>query len=166
MRLTQGQFSFLPDLTDEEITKQVQYALDQGWAVAVEFTDDPHPRNSYWTMWGNPMFDLRDAKGVMMEIDACRTAHPDQYVKVLAFDSSHGFETVRMSYLVNRPAAEPGFGERQRVEREILQRAAHEFRLQARARGLRAQIGAVFVRPVAHHAPGGVERLLQTLYRG
>jgi ribulose-bisphosphate carboxylase small chain len=46
MRLTQGQFSFLPDLTDEEITKQVTYALDQGWAVAVEFTDDPHPRNT------------------------------------------------------------------------------------------------------------------------
>jgi len=109
MRLTQGQFSFLPDLTDEEITKQVQYALDQGWALAVEFTDDPHPRNSYWTMWGNPMFDLRDAKGVMMEIDACRTAHPEQYVKVLAFDSSHGFETVRMSFLTNRPAEEPGF---------------------------------------------------------
>lgn len=109
MRLTQGQFSFLPDLTDEEITKQVQYALDEGWAVAVEFTDDPHPRNSYWTMWGNPMFDLRDAKGVMMEIDACRSAHPDQYVKVLAFDSSYGFETVRMSFLINRPAEEPGF---------------------------------------------------------
>lgn len=109
MRLTQGQFSFLPDLTDGEITRQVQYALDQGWAVAVEFTDDPHPRNSYWTMWGNPMFDLRDAKGVTMEIDACRTAHPEQYVKVLAFDSSHGFETVRMSFLINRPAEEPGF---------------------------------------------------------
>ncbi|PWC78436.1 ribulose bisphosphate carboxylase small subunit [Azospirillum sp. TSH64] len=109
MRLTQGQFSFLPDLTDEEITRQVQYALDQGWAVAVEFTDDPHPRNSYWTMWGNPMFDLRDAKGVMMEIDACRVAHPEQYVKVLAFDSSQGFETVRMSFLINRPAEEPGF---------------------------------------------------------
>ncbi len=109
MRLTQGQFSFLPDLTDEEITKQVQYALDQGWAVAVEFTDDPHPRNSYWSMWGQPMFDLRDAKGVMMEIDACRQAHPDLYVKVLAFDSSEGFETVRMSFIVNRPAEEPGF---------------------------------------------------------
>ncbi|ALG72648.1 ribulose 1,5-bisphosphate carboxylase small subunit [Azospirillum thiophilum] len=109
MRLTQGQFSFLPDLTVGEITAQVQYALDQGWAVAVEFTDDPHPRNSYWTMWGNPMFDLRDAKGVTMEIDACRTAHPDHYVKVLAFDGSEGFETVRMSFLVNRPAVEPGF---------------------------------------------------------
>lgn len=109
MRITQGQFSFLPDLTDEEITMQVQYALDQGWAVAVEFTRDPHPRNTYWTMWGKPMFDLRDAKGVMMEIDACRTANPDQYVKVLAFDSSEGFETMRMAYLVNRPAEEPGF---------------------------------------------------------
>ncbi|WP_119679532.1 ribulose bisphosphate carboxylase small subunit [Indioceanicola profundi] len=109
MRLTQGQFSFLPELTDEEITMQVQYALDQGWAVAVEHTDDPHPRNTYWTMWGTPMFDLRDAKGVMMEVDACRKANADSYVKVLAFDSSEGFETVRMSFIVNRPAVEPGF---------------------------------------------------------
>ena len=45
MRLTQGTFSYLPDLTDDEIRAQVQYALDQGWPVAVEFTDDPHPRN-------------------------------------------------------------------------------------------------------------------------
>ena len=44
MRLTQGQFSFLPDLTDEEINKQITYALSQGWAVAVESTDDPRRR--------------------------------------------------------------------------------------------------------------------------
>lgn len=109
MRLTQGQFSFLPDLTDAEILLQVQYALDHGWAVAVEFTHDPHPRNTYWTMWGVPMFDIRDAKGVAMEITECRRANPDSYVRVLAFDSSEGFETVRMSYLVQRPAEEPGF---------------------------------------------------------
>jgi ribulose-bisphosphate carboxylase small chain len=109
MRLTQGQFSFLPDLTDAEIRKQVEYALDQGWAVSVEFTDDPHPRNTYWSMWGNPMFDLRDPAGVMMEVTACRAAHPDKYVKVLAFDSRKGFESLRMSFIVNRPAAEPGF---------------------------------------------------------
>ena len=30
MRLTQGSFSYLPDLTDEEISLQVQYALDHG----------------------------------------------------------------------------------------------------------------------------------------
>ena len=44
MRITQGTFSFLPDLTDEQIAKQVEYALQQGWAVSLEYTDDPHPR--------------------------------------------------------------------------------------------------------------------------
>ena len=39
MRITQGTFSYLPDLTDDEIAAQIQYAVSQGWAVAVEFTD-------------------------------------------------------------------------------------------------------------------------------
>jgi ribulose-bisphosphate carboxylase small chain len=109
MRLTQGQFSFLPDLTDEEITKQVQYALDQGWVVAIEYTSDPHPRNTYWDMWDKPMFDLADAAGVMMELNACRAEHKEKYIKVLAFDSNKGFESIRMSFIVNRPSHEPGF---------------------------------------------------------
>jgi ribulose-bisphosphate carboxylase small chain len=109
MRLTQGQFSFLPDLTDEEITKQITYALSQGWAVAVESTDDPHPRNTYWDMWGQPMFDIQDAAGVMMEVNACRKANKNKYIKVLAFDSNRGFETIRMSFLINRPSTENGF---------------------------------------------------------
>ena len=46
MRITQGTFSFLPELTDEEISLQIDYALQQGWACSVEFTDDPHPRNT------------------------------------------------------------------------------------------------------------------------
>ena len=33
MRVTQGCFSFLPDLTDDQILVQVQYCLDNGWAV-------------------------------------------------------------------------------------------------------------------------------------
>ena len=109
MRLTQGQFSFLPELTDAEIKRQIQYALSQGWALSVEFTDDPHPRNTYWEMWGHPMFDIKDAAGVMLEVAACRTAHSTKYIKVLAFNPNKGFETVRMSFIVNRPAEEPGF---------------------------------------------------------
>ena len=35
-RITQGQFSFLPDLTDAQITAQIKYALAHGWAVNVE----------------------------------------------------------------------------------------------------------------------------------
>ena len=109
MKITQGQFSFLPDLTDEEIKLQIEYALKNGWSIAVEHTDDPHPRNYYWSMWGQPMFDLKDPAGVMMEVVACRTEHPQHYVKVLAFDSRKGFETIRMSFMVQRPAHEPGF---------------------------------------------------------
>jgi ribulose-bisphosphate carboxylase small chain len=109
MRLTQGTFSYLPDLTDVQITKQVEYALSKGWALGVEFTDDPHPRNTYWEMWGLPMFDLHDAAGVMLEVNACRKAHPQEYVRINAFDSTHGWETVRLSFIVHRPSEEPGF---------------------------------------------------------
>ena len=34
MRITQGTFSYLPDLTDDEIAAQLQYAVDQGWSTA------------------------------------------------------------------------------------------------------------------------------------
>jgi len=109
MRLTQGAFSFLPDLTDEQITAQIEYALSKGWAIGIEYTDDPHPRNTYWEMWGQPMFDLRDAAGVMQEINACRAATPEQYIRINAFDAVRGFETVRLSFIVQRPTVEPGF---------------------------------------------------------
>jgi ribulose-bisphosphate carboxylase small chain len=110
MKVTQGTFSFLPDLTDTEIRAQVQYALDQGWAISVEYTDDPHPRNYYWEMSGNPMFDLKDAAGALDEVLSCRKAHPQHYVRVNAFDATRGFETTRLSFIVNRPTNEPGFG--------------------------------------------------------
>jgi ribulose-bisphosphate carboxylase small chain len=109
MKVTQGQFSFLPDLSKDEIKLQVEYALSKGWAVAVEYTADPHPRNTYWSMFGNPMFDLADPAGVMMEVDACLKEHSDKYVRVLAFDSEKGWESIRMSFVINRPEYEPGF---------------------------------------------------------
>jgi ribulose-bisphosphate carboxylase small chain len=110
MRITQGTFSFLPDLTDAEVQAQIQYSIDQGWACSIEYTDDPHPRNTYWEMHGLPMFGLQDAAGVMMEFNACRKAFPQHYIKVNAFDSTRGIESIRLSFIVNRPADEPGFG--------------------------------------------------------
>ena len=110
MRITQGTFSFLPDLTDDQITTQVQYCLDHGWAVNLEYTDDPHPRNTYWEMWGIPMFDVPDAAGVMFELAECRKAHAgSNYIRLTAFDASHGWESVRLSFFTDRPANEPGF---------------------------------------------------------
>ena len=109
-RVTQGQFSFLPDLDDQEILLQIQYGLDRGYAWSVEYTDDPHPRNTYWEMFGMPMFDLRDAAGVLMELNACRATFPQHYVRLMAFDSTRGIESIAMSFIVSRPRDEPGFG--------------------------------------------------------
>ena len=110
MRITQGQFSFLPDLTDEEIRLQVDYAIGRGWALSVEWTDDPHPRNTYWNMWGIPMFEIKDGAAVLYEVNACRKANTSCYIKVNAFDNTRGTESQVMSFIVHRPAHEPGFG--------------------------------------------------------
>ncbi|WP_433335843.1 ribulose bisphosphate carboxylase small subunit [Spirillospora sp. CA-294931] len=114
MRITQGTFSHLPDLTDEEIAAQVAYALEQGWSCSIEFTDDPHPRNSYWEMWGLPMFDLADPAGALLEVNECRRAYPDQYIRFNAYDARYGRQTTALSFIVQRPAHEPGF----RLDRE------------------------------------------------
>ena len=116
-RITQGQFSFLPDLSDEEIALQIKYGLGKGYAWSVEYTDDPHPRNTFWEMFGNPMFDLKDAAGVLMELNACRKTFPNHYIRMMAFDSTRGVETIAMSFIVNRPKQEPGFMlERQEID--------------------------------------------------
>lgn len=109
-RLTQGQFSFLPDLSDEEIRAQVEYGLGKGYAWSVEYTDDPHPRNTFWEMYGMPMFDLQDAAGVLQQMKECRQTFPQHYIRLMAFDSTRGVESIAMSFIVNRPAREPGFG--------------------------------------------------------
>jgi ribulose-bisphosphate carboxylase small chain len=109
-RITQGQFSFLPDLTDKQITAQVKWALNHGWAVSVEYTDDPHPRNTYWEMFGMPMFDLKDPAGILAEVNSCRKTFPSHYIRVMAFSSARGSESPTMSFIVNRPKNEPGFG--------------------------------------------------------
>jgi ribulose-bisphosphate carboxylase small chain len=116
MRITQGTFSFLPDLTDAQINAQIEYALDRGWAISVEHTDDPHPRNSLWEMWRPPHFELpeRDLGIVLDEMREARAANPGAYVKIVCYDRSLGRQTTALSFIVGRPSFEPGF----RVERQ------------------------------------------------
>jgi ribulose-bisphosphate carboxylase small chain len=111
MRLTQGTFSYLPDLSDEQIGKQISYALEHGWSIMVEYTDDPHPRNCYWDMFDQPLFDLEPEQVdvAMDRVHDCRKAHGECYIKVVAYDRSLGRQTTALSFIVNRPADEPGF---------------------------------------------------------
>ena len=109
MRLTQGCFSFLPDLTETQIEKQIAYAISKGWAMNVEWTDDPHPRNCYWELWGLPLFDIKDTGSVMFEFkEACKSC-ANGYIRINAFDASYGVESCVMSFIVKRPEKEPGF---------------------------------------------------------
>ena len=126
--LTQGQFSFLPPLTDKQISAQIKYALNKGWAIGIEYTDDPHPRNTYWEMYGNPMFDLKDPAGILLEINNCRKTFHNHYIRVTAFNSTRGVESPTMSYIVNRPDKEPGFGlVRQEIAGRNVQYSIHSY---------------------------------------
>ncbi len=127
-RITQGTFSYLPDLTDDEIRAQIQYGIDNGWAPSVEFTDDPHPRNVYWEMWGMPMFDLQDAAGALYEVNRCREAFPNRYIRVTLYNSKLTKQTAALQFLVHRPQHEPGFRlERQESSDRVVRYTLHSY---------------------------------------
>ncbi len=128
MKITQGTFSYLPELTDEQIMAQIQYGLDNGWAVAIEHTDDPHPRNSYWEMWGMPMFDLKDAGEALREVNRCRESFGRRYIRVNLYDAHLTRQTVVLQFIVNRPAEEPGFRlERQEDHDRVVRYTLHSY---------------------------------------
>lgn len=108
-RISQGCFSLLPDLTNEQIVKQVEYCIKAGYAVSIEWTDDPHPRNCYWEMWGLPLFDIPDAATIMYELEECRKEHGGVYIKLTGFNNARGVESASISFIVDRPTFEPGF---------------------------------------------------------
>jgi ribulose-bisphosphate carboxylase small chain len=111
MRITQGTFSFLPDLTDEQIEAQLVYSIKHNWAISIEYTDDVHPRNAYWEMWGLPAFDTKaeDSGNILREVRAAREAFPESYIKVIAYDPTRGRQTSALSFIVNRPSVEKPF---------------------------------------------------------
>jgi ribulose-bisphosphate carboxylase small chain len=65
----------------------------------VEFTD----------LWGMPMFDTKDASACFTEVEACREAYPNHYIKVGGYNARYPRETTGLSFIVNRPKMEPGF---------------------------------------------------------
>jgi ribulose-bisphosphate carboxylase small chain len=87
-----------------------------------------HPRNTYWDMFGMPMFDLKDPAGVLLEVNTCRKTFPNHYIRLMAFDSTRGIESVAMSFIVHRPPHETGFRlERQEVQGRSLRYTTHGY---------------------------------------
>jgi len=137
-RITQGCFSLLPDLTDDQIKKQVEYCLKAGYSVGIEWTDDPHPRNCYWEMWGLPLFDIPDSATILYELKECRKANPNKYIKINAFNNARGVESTAVSFITDRPKYEPGFYlvRQESIGRNIVY-TLQSYAVQASAEGLR-----------------------------
>ena len=136
MRLTQGCVSFLPDLTDQQSEKQIAYCITKGWALNVEWTDDPHPRNSYWELWGLPLFDVKDPATVMFELREARKSTAAGYIRINAFNAAYGTESCVMSFIVNRPTNEPGFYlDRQECEGRRIAYTIKSYSVQANPEG-------------------------------
>ena len=112
-------FSFLPALTDGEITKQVDYIVRNGWTPCLEFSAPEtayiastncirmgeatvnYYDNRYWSMWKLPMFGCTDGSQVLKEIQACTKAFPDAYIRLVAFDNVKQVQCA--GFLVHRP---------------------------------------------------------------
>mmetsp|Transcript_25569 Transcript_25569/g.64870 ORF Transcript_25569/g.64870 Transcript_25569/m.64870 type:complete len:187 (-) Transcript_25569:280-840(-) len=112
-------FSYLPPLTSDQIARQVDYIVSNGWIPCLEFSSPEtayvsnnntvrfgsvtsnYYDNRYWTMWKLPMFGCTDASAVLKEVAAASRACPAAYIRLVAFDNVRQVQI--MSFLVQRP---------------------------------------------------------------
>jgi ribulose-bisphosphate carboxylase small chain len=112
-------FSFLPPLSNDQISKQVDYIVRNGWTPCLEFSDaesaytssvncermgnvaSGYYDNRYWSMWKLPMFGCTDGSQVVKEIGACTKVFPNAYIRLVAFDAVRQVQIT--GFLVHRP---------------------------------------------------------------
>merc|ERR1711990_250657 len=91
--------SYLPTLSDADISKQVDYLVGNGWSPCIEFASQEEAdtnqlffagpalyENRYWTMWKLPMFGCQSGDEVLKEIEECQKEYPGYRVRVVGFD--------------------------------------------------------------------------------
>lgn len=94
--------SYLPPLTDLQISKQVQYILDQGYIPAVEFNETSEPTMTYWTMWKLPLFNANSTQEVLSEVQSCRGSYSNCFIRVVGFDNVQQCQV--LSFIVHKPS--------------------------------------------------------------
>lgn len=97
-------FSYLPELSEEEVAAQIRSIVERGLVVAIEHTQRPDPYDHYWTLWKLPLFGISDPELVLSELDACRGAHPGACVRVSGYDADRQGQVV--SFVVQKPEEE------------------------------------------------------------
>jgi len=80
-------FSYLPEMSSDDIKKQVEYIVNKGWNPAIEHTEPANAFDHYWYMWKLPMFGETDIAKILAEAEACHKAHPNNHVRLVGYDN-------------------------------------------------------------------------------
>ena len=96
--------SYLAQLDERQLARQIQYLLDEGFVPAIEYVRQPDPRDHYWGMWKLPLFQARGIEDVLTEIQACAALHPDCFIKLIGYDRRR--QTQPVSLVVHQPRQE------------------------------------------------------------
>ena len=80
-------FSYLPQFTDDELRKQVEYIVSKGWNPGIEHTEPENAASNYWYMWKLPMFGETDVDAIFKEIEQCKQANPNNHVRLIGYDN-------------------------------------------------------------------------------
>lgn len=99
-------FSYLPAFSREQIENQIQYFLKMNWVVGIEYTPQPDPKLAFWNWWRLPLFNVRTVDGIMSEIDSCKAANPNCYIRITSYDNVR--QAQMMSFVVHTPQTGAG----------------------------------------------------------
>ncbi|XP_058067963.1 ribulose bisphosphate carboxylase small subunit, chloroplastic 3-like [Magnolia sinica] len=108
--------SYLQPLSDSSIAKQIDYMISNGWIPCLEFDEVGHIHRSnsripgyydgrYWTLWKLPMFGCSDSSQVLDEINGCKKAYPNAYIRCLAFDNKRQAQC--LAFVIQKPNSTP-----------------------------------------------------------
>eukprot|EP00897_Mesotaenium_endlicherianum_P002801 jgi/Mesen1/2549/ME000162S01678 len=104
--------SYLPPLTAEQILKEVDYLISNGWIPAIEFDKvgtvskdnfqgSCYYDGRYWTMWKLPMFGCKDSAAVLREVEEAKKTFPQAFIRIIGFDNKRQVQCV--SFIVHKP---------------------------------------------------------------
>ena len=104
--------SYLPELTTEQLLKQIGYLLRSGWIPCLEFCkvgfvsreyhrSPGYYDGRYWTMWKLPMFGCTDPTQVVIELEALKKAYPDAFARIIGFDNVRQVQCI--SFIAYKP---------------------------------------------------------------
>ncbi|MCJ0341062.1 ribulose-1,5-bisphosphate carboxylase small subunit, partial [Clostridioides difficile] len=108
--------SYLPELTREQLLKEIDYLIRSKWIPCIEFElehgfvyrkhhhSPGYYDGRYWTMWKLPMYGCTDAVQVANEVDLCVKEYPKAFVRIIGFDNRRQVQCI--SFIAAKP---PGF---------------------------------------------------------